>query len=131
MDRITSDPRCHRRFSQNQPRNVGLGPEWLTRLPERVDGVAEGQPRLLVLGVFGGHLRSRCFFSAAGLCTASFPLLSLRTRYCGSSSEARTFRLAAVLSVVIFSSTVPSAVLPWLRQVTLSPLLNSCVLTRV
>jgi hypothetical protein len=59
------------------------------------------------------------FSSASGSCTASLPLLSLRTRYCGSSFEARTFRFAAVASEVIFSSTVPSAVLPWVCQVTL------------
>src|SRR5690349_14999599 len=62
--------------------------------------------------------------SASGLCTASLPLFSLRTRYCGSSELARTVRLAAFVSSVIFSSTVPWAVLPWLSHSTLSPFLK-------
>ena len=69
--------------------------------------------------------RSReSFFSAPGLWTASPPLFSLFTRYCGSSFDARTVRPAASVSSVIFFSTVPSAVPPWLFHVTWSPLLN-------
>src|SRR5689334_12971623 len=64
------------------------------------------------------------FVSAPGLCTASPPLFSLVTRYCGSSFDARTVRPAASVSSVIFFSTVPSAVPPWLFHVTWSPLLN-------
>src|SRR5688500_4181525 len=64
------------------------------------------------------------FFSAPGLWTASPPLLSLFTRYCGSSSDALTSRLAACVSLVISFSTVPSAVPPWLFHSTLSPLLS-------
>jgi uncharacterized membrane protein len=59
--------------------------------------------------------------SADGLCTASLPVLSLRTRYCGSSSEARTGRPAASVSSVISSTTSPCTVCPWLDQVTSSP----------
>lgn len=43
--------------------------------------------------------------------------LVLRTVY----PQARTVRPAASVSWVISSTTVPSAVLPWLRQLTLSP----------
>src|SRR4051794_22882081 len=71
------------------------------------------------------------FFNASGLCTASPPLFSLRTLYCGSSEEARTLRPASSASDVIFFSTLPSAVLPWLCQVTLSPFLNSLLIRGV
>ena len=63
--------------------------------------------------------------SASGLCTASPPLFSLRTRYCGSSDDARTVRPQASVSEVIFLITSPSASPPWLLQRTLSPFLNS------
>src|SRR4051794_29148723 len=60
----------------------------------------------------GDLLAGHFFFNASGLWTASPPLLSLLTRYCGSSLDALTSRLAACVSLVIFFSTVPSAVLP-------------------
>src|SRR3954454_8181587 len=63
--------------------------------------------------------------SAPGRCTAVRPLFSLRTSYCGSSSLARTVRPEASVSEVIFRSTAPSAVPPWLFQVTWSPVENS------
>ena len=72
-------------------------------------------------------LTSQLFFvSASGLWTASPPLLSLLTRYCGSSSDARTVRPAASVSLVIFFSTTPLGRPPWLCQVTLSPFSNLC-----
>ena len=58
------------------------------------------------------------------MCTAVPPDFSLRTRYCGSSWEALTFRPAASVSSVIFFSTLPTAVPPWLLHSTLSPLVN-------
>src|SRR5579875_3911319 len=61
---------------------------------------------------------------ASGLCTASAPVLLLLTRYCGSCLDARTVRPAALVSSVIFSSTVPFTFWPWLFHCTLSPLLN-------
>src|SRR4051812_17073706 len=66
--------------------------------------------------------RQLFFLRASGLWTASPPLLSLLTRYCGSPLDAFTLRPAASVSDVIFFSTLPSAVLPWLCQVTSSPL---------
>src|SRR4051812_11469424 len=63
--------------------------------------------------------------SAPGRCTAVRPLFSLRTSYCGSSSLARTVRPEASVSEVIFRSTAPPAVPPWLFQVTWSPVENS------
>jgi hypothetical protein len=59
---------------------------------------------------------------ASGLWTASRPVLSLLTWYCGSSGEAATVRPAVCVRVVIFFCTSPWTVWPWLRQVTLSPL---------
>lgn len=58
---------------------------------------------------------------APGLWTASPPDFSLRTRYCGSSFEARTVRPASSVSEVISLTTSPEAVPPWERQVTWSP----------
>ena len=79
--------------------------------------------------VLGRFSRFRCliglpdspdyfFFNASGLCTASRPLLSLRTLYCGSSESARTVRPAASVSVVIFFSTSQS---PWCRGSSTGP----------
>src|SRR5690606_10242169 len=61
------------------------------------------------------------FLSAEGLWTAFLPDLSLRTSYCGSSSEAATVRPAASVRSVIFFSTLPVVSLPWLLQATSSP----------
>ena len=66
-----------------------------------------------------------------GLVDGSAPALSLRTRYCGPSLEARTFRPAAWVSEVIFSSTVPVTVLPWLFHWTLSPRLGFLLMQAV
>src|SRR4051794_10758598 len=68
--------------------------------------------------------------SALGLCTASPPPFSLRTRYCGSSGDALTLRPAAVVSEVILRSTTPGvSSLPCELHTTLSPFLNSSVIT--
>jgi hypothetical protein len=68
------------------------------------------------------HLHARR--SADGLCTASPLPDSLRTRYCGFPSDARTARPAASVSEVIFRNTVPVALPPREDQVTLSPFRN-------
>ena len=65
--------------------------------------------------------------SASGLCTAVPPDFSLRTRYCGSSSDAATVRPPASVRSVILRSTVPTAVPPWLSHSTRSPFLNSAM----
>lgn len=64
------------------------------------------------------------FECALALCTASAPVLSLRTWYWGSSFDARTVRPAASVSDVISRCTVPVTVVPRLRHCTLSPLRN-------
>src|SRR3954451_7420524 len=69
--------------------------------------------------------------SADGLWTASPPPFSLRTRYCGSSGEALTLRPAAVVSEVILRSTTPGvSSVPCELHTTLSPFLNSSVISR-
>src|SRR5215208_6423005 len=71
------------------------------------------------------------FLRADGLCTASPPDFSLRTRYCGSSSEALTLRPAASVSEEILRSTWPTAPEPWELHSTLSPCLNSVMAGRL
>src|SRR5215204_1060096 len=69
--------------------------------------------------------------SAEGLCTASPPPFSLRTRYCGSSGEALTVRPPASVSEVILRSTTPGvSSRPWELHTTLSPFLNSSAMRR-
>lgn len=75
--------------------------------------------------VIGGCSPHSACRSAPGLCTASAPVLLLRTPYCGSSSDARTVRPAARVSAVILASTTPSTVLPWPFRVTWSTLRNA------
>src|SRR3954447_14989734 len=74
--------------------------------------------------------RAQRRLSADGLCTASPPPFSLRTRYCGSSSEALTVRPAASVSEVILRSTTPGVSFePCELHTTLSPFLNSSAMT--
>ena len=55
------------------------------------------------------------------MCTASPEPDSLRTRTCGSSADAATSRPPALVRPVITLSTFPTALPPWLLQVTSSP----------
>src|SRR4051812_14575961 len=93
----------------------------------RADVPANWSLSLTVWLLLSSSGQSSC--RAPGLWTAVPPLLSLFTSYWGSSALARTFRPAASVSFVIFRWTVPSAVLPWLFQVTWSPLLSSSLMT--
>src|SRR5215203_5497609 len=96
--------------------------------PGHGDGLPQGGVRLVGVGPGDPQL---FFFSASGLCTASRPLLSLFTRYCGSSSDAATVRPASSVRLVIFLSTSPVVVLPWLDHSTLSPFENSLDMRQV
>ncbi|WP_444544046.1 serine hydrolase domain-containing protein [Planomonospora parontospora] len=87
--------------------------------PLGMSGSGVGDPRVRPADGFNSLRSFLC--SADGLCTAVRPLLSLRTRYCGSSAEAFTVRPASSVRFVIFFSTFPEADEPWLFQVTSSP----------
>ena len=65
--------------------------------------------------------------NASGLCAASAPVLSLRTRYWGSSGDALTWWLLICVSEVNFCTTTPSIRPLTEFHWTLSPFLNSFV----